>query len=259
MSHHIVEVRGLEYVYPDGTPALRGVSFRIEHGESVGIVGANGAGKSTLLLQLNGCLLAKKGTVRIGDFPVTRETLPQIRRSVGTVFQDPNDQLFMPTVEEDVAFGPRNMRLPPDDVEQRVRRSLEAVNAFHLRPRPPYRLSGGEKRSAAIATALSMSPDILVMDEPTSGLDPQARRKLMDLLGRFTHTKIIASHDLDMILRLCPRTIILHQGSVIVDGPTASVLADRELLARSGLDLPLSLQVCPVCGKTAGMPPRNDG
>lgn len=249
MSHHIVEVAGLDYAYPDGTPALRGVSFRIEHGESVGVIGANGAGKSTLLLHLNGCLLAGKGTVRIGDFPVTRETLAQIRRSVGTVFQDPNDQLFMPTVQEDVAFGPLNLQLPPEEVERRVRRSLESVNALHLRSRPPYRLSGGEKRSAAIATALSMTPDILVMDEPSSGLDPQARRKLIDLLAGFRHTKIIASHDLDMIYHLCPRTIVLHQGVVLADGATAAVLNNRELLAQSGLELPLRLQGCPFCGE----------
>lgn len=252
MSHHIVEVANLEYRYPDGTTALGGVSLRILHGESVGLVGANGAGKSTLLLHLNGCLSATGGTVRIGDVPVTRATLPQIRRTVGTVFQDPNDQLFMPTVGEDVAFGPLNLQLPAEEVERRVRQSLEAVNASHLRERPPYRLSGGEKRAAAIATALSMSPDILVLDEPTSGLDPQARRKLIDLLAGFTHTKIIASHDLDMILDLCPRTIVLSRGRVAADGPTASVLRDREVLAASGLELPMRLQGCPICGHGVG-------
>ncbi len=256
MSHHIVEVKDLEYSYPDRTPALRGVSFRIEHGEAVGLVGANGAGKSTLLLHLNGCLFPERGTVRIGDYPVTRQTLPQIRRSVGTVFQDPNDQLFMPTVEEDVAFGPINLQLPPEEVEQRVVRSLESTNSLHLRQRPPYRLSGGEKRSVAIAAVLAMSPDILVMDEPTSGLDPRARRRLMDLLAGFTHTKIIASHDLDMILSLCPRTIVLHQGTIAADGPTAAVLADQDLLLRSGLELPLRVQGCPICGRSCGGHPR---
>lgn len=249
MSHHIVEARDLEYVYPDGTVALRGVSFRIEHGESVGIVGANGAGKSTLLLHLNGCLIATKGTVRIGDFPVTPATLHHIRRSVGTIFQDPNDQLFMPTVEEDVAFGPLNMSLPADEVERRVRESLDSVNAAHLRTRPPYKLSGGEKRAVAIASVLAMSPDILVMDEPTSGLDPRARRRLIELLRGFAHTKIIASHDLDMIMDLCQRTIVLHEGIVLADGPTDDVLADEALLARAGLELPLRLQGCPRCGR----------
>jgi len=242
MSHHMVEVTDLKHRYADGTEALGGVSLRILHGEAVGIVGANGAGKSTLLLHLNGCLTATGGTVRVGDVPVTPETLPQIRRTVGTVFQDPNDQLFMPTVGEDVAFGPLNLRLPADEVERRVRESLEAVGAWHLRDRPPYRLSGGEKRAASIATALSMSPDILVLDEPTAGLDPRARRKLIGLLAGFTHTKIIASHDLDMILDLCPRTVVLAGGRVAADGPTATLLSDRQLLADSGLELPLSLQ-----------------
>jgi cobalt/nickel transport system ATP-binding protein len=252
MSHHLVEVKDLEYRYADGTAALKGVSFRIGHGESVGVVGENGAGKSTLLLHLNGCLLATKGTVRVGDVPVLRDTLRQVRRTVGTVFQDPNDQLFMPTVEQDVAFGPRNMHLPPEDVESRVRGALEAVNALAIRARPPHRLSGGEKRAAAIATALSMTPDILVLDEPSAGLDPQARRRLIQLLAGFTHTKIVASHDLDMVLALCPRTIVLHQGSVAADGPTATLLADRALLAHCGLELPLGVQACPICGASPG-------
>lgn len=242
MSHHIVEAGNLEFAYPDGRQALRGVSFRIEHGESVGIVGANGAGKSTLLLHLNGCLFASKGTVRIGDVPVTRSTLPEIRRSVGTIFQDPNDQLFMPTVGEDVAFGPVNMGLPEEEVERRVRQSLEAVGCLHLRERPPYRLSGGEKRAATIAGVLAMSPDILVMDEPTSGLDPRARHRLIGLLGGFKHTKIIATHDLDMIMDLCARTIVLHEGRVEADGRTDAILRSGELLERCGLELPLRLQ-----------------
>jgi cobalt/nickel transport system ATP-binding protein len=261
MSHHIIEVKELEYRYADGTEALRGVSFRIEHGESVGVVGENGAGKSTLLLHLNGCLLASKGAVRVGDVPVMRDTLRQIRRSVGTVFQDPNDQLFMPTVGEDVAFGPLNMHLPPDDVESRVQSALATVNALHLRTRPPHRLSGGEKRVVAIATALSMSPDILVLDEPSAGLDPQARRRLINLLAGFKHTKIVASHDLDMILALCQRTIVMHQGTVVADGPTAALLSDRSLLAKSGLELPLGVQNCPVCGASpsAAATPQGNG
>jgi len=251
LSHHIVEANNLEYAYPDGTPALRGVSFRIVHGESVGIVGANGAGKSTLLLHLNGCLLATKGSVRIGDYPVTRATARHVRRSVGTIFQDPNDQLFMPTVEEDVAFGPLNLALPREEVELAVRRALESVGALHLRTRPPYKLSGGEKRAAAIATVLAMSPDILVMDEPTSDLDPRARRRLIEVLRGFRHTKIIASHDLDMIMDLCSRTIVLHEGTVVADGPTDEILSDGHLLEKGGLELPLRLQGCPHCGGLA--------
>ncbi len=248
MSHHIVEVKGLRHVYPDGAEALRGVSFRITHGESVAVIGANGAGKSTLLLHLNGCLLPTEGEVRVGDFPVTRSTLPEIRRAIGMVFQDPDDQLFLPTVREDVAFGPLNLGLPPSEVERRVEAALELVGAAHLADRPPYHLSGGEKKRVAIATVLSMAPSILVLDEPTSGLDPCARRRLMGLLLEFHHTKIFTSHDLDMVLDLCERTIVLHEGLVKADGPTREIFLDNRLLAECQLERPLSMQGCPICG-----------
>ena len=251
MSHHIVEVTDLEFTYPDGTPALSGVSFRITHGESVALVGPNGAGKSTLLLHLNGVLTPQKGRVRIGDIPLTRETLPEIRKTVGMVFQDPDDQLFMPTVYEDVAFGPLNLGLPADEVDRRVREALERVGAWELRDRPPHRLSGGEKRAVAIATVLAMGPDILVMDEPSSNLDPRARRRLMELLASFEHTKIIATHDLDMALELCERTIVLHRGRITRDGPTLDVFTDDPLLERSGLERPLGLRPCPACGSSS--------
>lgn len=188
MSHHVVEVRDLSFAYPDGTEALRGVSFRIEHGGAVALIGGNGAGKSTLLLHLNGYLSTTRGDVRIGDTIVTRETAALARRAVGMVFQDPDDQLFMPTVAEDVAFGSLNAGLPPDQVESRVASALERVGMTHLRERPPYRLSAGEKRAVAIATVLAMSPDILVMDEPSSNLDPRARRRLIEHLLSFEHT-----------------------------------------------------------------------
>ena len=247
MSHHLVEVKDLEYSYPDGTHVLKGVSFRLTHGEAVAIVGANGAGKSTLLLTLNGCLLPQTGTVRIGDFPLNQKTLPYVRRTVGMVFQDPDDQLFMPLVRDDVAFGPLNLGLPPEEVAARVADALATVGASHLQDRPPYRLSGGEKRAVAIATVLSMSPNILVMDEPTSYLDPKTRRYLINLLQGFRHTRIIASHDLDIVLDLCPRTIVLQEGRVAADGPTLMLLQDDALLAASGLERPLRLQGCPVC------------
>ena len=247
MSHDIVEARDRHFSYPDGTEVLRGISFRITHGESVAIVGANGAGKSTLLLQLNGYLTAGSGTLRIGDSPLSRENLKIIRRSVGMVFQDPDDQLFMPTVFDDVAFGPLNMGLPEEEVIQRVDDALETVGALHLKPRPPYRLSGGEKRSVAIATVLSMSPDIMVMDEPTSNLDPRARRLLIELLKSFLHTKIIATHDLDMVMDLCERTLVIRDGLIIADGPTKEIMEDEDLLASSSLEKPLSLRPCLVC------------
>ncbi len=248
MSHHIVLVNNLKYMYPDGWQALNGVNFEILHGESVGIVGANGAGKSTLLMHLVGVLFPNEGEIRVGEVPVIKKTLPLIRQSVGMVFQDPDDQLFMTTVYDDVAFGPRNYKLPEEEVEKRVRSALETVGIIHLINRPPYKLSGGEKRAAAIATVLAMQPDILVMDEPSTALDPKSRRRLIALLRRFTHTKIIASHDLDMVLELCERTIILQKGKVIIDGPTGKILADEVLMEKCGLEMPLGLQGCPVCG-----------
>ena len=247
MSHHIVEAKNLEFTYPDATHALDGISFRIRHGESVAIVGANGAGKSTLLLHLNGYLTPTSGQVRIGDFPLTKETLQEVRRTVGMVFQDPDDQLFMSTVYDDVAFGPLNLGLPVDEVHSRVKMALETVGVLDLMDRPPYRLSSGQKRRVAIATVLSMSPDILVMDEPTAGLDPRARRQLIELLKTFKHSKIIATHDLDMVLDVCERTIIINDGRIEADGPTSEIFQDEQLLADCHLEKPLRLQGCPVC------------
>lgn len=249
MSHHLVEAHNLCYVYPDGTRALENIHFRITHGESVAVIGGNGAGKSTLLMHLNGCLAPASGTVRVGDFPITLKTLPHVRETVGMVFQDPDDQLFMPTVEDDVAFGPLNLCLPVEEVTARVDAALETVGALHLKHRPPYRLSGGEKRAVAIATVLAMTPSILVMDEPTSNLDPLARRQLITLLRRFDHTLIIATHDLDMALDVCERTLVLKNGKIAADGPTLELLQDRALLEDCRLEMPLRLQGCPVCGK----------
>jgi cobalt/nickel transport system ATP-binding protein len=249
MSHHIVEVRNLRHVYPDGTAALKDVSFTITHGESVGVIGANGAGKSTLLQHLNGSLEPTGGSIHIGHTPLSKGTLPDIRRTVGMVFQDPDDQLFMPTVFDDVAFGPLNLGYSSADVDQRVYEVLELVEAGHLRDKPPYHLSGGEKKRVAIATVLSMSPDILVMDEPTNGLDPHARRQLMKLLRDFQHTRIFTSHDLDMVLELCGRVIVLHEGEVRADGPALEIFNNNKLLAECRLEKPLSMQGCPVCGK----------
>ena len=248
MSHHLIELKRLGHVYPDGTAALSEVSLRITHGECVGVIGANGAGKSTLLLHLNGCLVSSSGEVRVGEFPLVKATLPQIRRTVGMVFQDPDDQLFMPTVLDDVAFGPLNLGLPPAEAEERSRDALVLVGAWHLRDKPPYLLSGGEKKRVAIATVLAMSPDILVLDEPTSGLDPFARRQLMALVKDFRHTRIIASHDLDLVMDLCERTVVLHEGRIAADGETRELFRDDVLLAQCRLEKPFSMQGCPVCG-----------
>ena len=248
MSHHIVEVKDLSHVYPDGTTAVRDVSLRIIHGESVAIVGANGAGKSTLLHHLNGYLAPTSGVVRIGDYPLTKDTLREVRRTVGMIFQDPDDQLFMPTIYDDVAFGPFNLGLPRDEVEKRVQDALDRLGIAHLKDKPPFKLSAGEKRRAAIASVLSMTPDILVLDEPTNGLDPLGRRQIIAILKKFTHTKIIATHDLDLVLDLCPRTIVLNSGQIRSDGLTLEIFRDDELLAECHLERPLSMQGCPVCG-----------
>ncbi len=248
MSHHLVAMEDVHFRYPDGTPGLRGVTFTLHHGESLGLVGANGAGKSTVLLHLAGVLFPERGRVRVGDWPVTASTLARVRRSLGMVFQDPDDQLFLPTVEEDVAFGPANLGLPAEEVHSRVEAALDRVGALPLRARPPHRLSGGEKRAVAIATVLAMTPDILVMDEPSAGLDPASRRALIAQLRRFEHTRIVASHDLDLVYEVCGRTIVLEGGTVAADGPTAEVLSRRDLLARARLEPPLRRQGCPRCG-----------
>lgn len=247
MSHHIVEVKKLRHVYPDATVALRDISFRIHHGESVGIIGANGAGKSTLLLHLNGYLAATSGEIVIGDAHLAKENLPEIRRTVGMVFQDPEDQLFMPTVYDDVAFGPLNLGLSAAETERRVQEALQRVDALDLRDKPPYHLSGGEKKRVAIATVLSMQPEILVLDEPSNGLDPHSRRQLIALLKAFHHTRIVTSHDLDMVLELCERTIVLNDGQVMADGPTLEIFNNEALLEACRLEKPFAMQSCPVC------------
>lgn len=242
MSHHIVELKDVYFHYPDRTEALKGISFRILHGESVGIAGANGAGKTTLLLNLNGHLLPTKGEISIGEIPLNKKMRQEIRKKVGFVFQRTDDQLFMPTVYEDVAFGPVNLGLTQEKVDERVRNALEMVGCLHLSSRPPHRLSEGQKRAVAIATVMAMNPDILVMDEPASNLDPKSRRQLINLLKGFKHTKIIASHDLDLILDVCERCIIIKEGKVVADGYTEEILSNETLLEENNLELPLSRQ-----------------
>jgi len=242
MSHHLVEIKDLVFTYPDGTEALKGVSLKITHGECVAIIGGNGAGKSTLLQHLNGYLMPTSGEVRVGDFTLTRETAKDIRRCVGMVFQDPDDQLFMPTVIEDVAFGPLNLGLPARESETRALEALERVGMAHLRNRPPYKLSAGEKRAVAIATALAGLPDVLVMDEPSSNLDPRGRRRLIELLKTFEHTRMIATHDLEMVVEICPRVIVLDHGKVVVAGATPEILGDESLMLTHGLEKPHSLK-----------------
>ncbi len=242
MSHHIVDFRNVSFQYPDKTEALRDISFRITHGEAVGVIGANGAGKSTLLLHMNGYLLPTTGTVTIGDLHLTRKTRQEIRKKVGIVFQNPDDQLFMPTVYDDVAFGPQNLGMDENDVREHVHKALHLVNSFDLRDKPPHHLSCGQKSAVAIAAVMAMEPDILAMDEPAANLDPKSRRLLINLLKTFSHSKIIASHDLDLILDVCQRCIVISKGTVVADGPALDILADKILLEENNLELPLSLQ-----------------
>ena len=242
MSHHIVEFQDVHFHYPDGTAALNGLSLRITHGESVGIVGANGSGKSTLLMHTNGFLLPQAGSITIGDQKLDKKTRQEIRKKVGLIFQNPDDQLFMPTVFDDVAFGPLNLGLSPDRVRECVHEALETVGCQGLSEKPPHHLSGGQKSAVAIAAVIAMQPDILVMDEPASHLDPKSRRALINLLMHFHHTKIIASHDLDLILDVCKRCVIIKEGRVIADGPSEEMLSNRRLLEENNLELPLSLQ-----------------
>jgi len=248
MSRCEIEASHLFYSYPDGHEAIKDISFTISRGESVGIIGANGSGKTTLLFLMMGILFPDRGEVKVGDVPVTKKTLATIRRRLGMVFQDPDDQLFMTTVFDDVAFGPRNFHLDENEVKTRVEEALEMVGIPHLKDRAPYKISGGEKRAAAIASVLSMKPDVLLMDEPTSGLDPKARRQLMNVLKGFRHTKVITSHDLEMVLETCDRVIVLKDGEVAANGATEEVLTNGELLDECGLEVPLSLRKCPMCG-----------
>jgi cobalt/nickel transport system ATP-binding protein len=242
MSHHIIEFKDVFFCYPDGTEALKGIHFRITHGESVGIVGANGSGKSTLLQHMNGYLLPTSGTVTIGDLDLTARTRKEIRKKVGIVFQNPDDQLFMPTVFDDVAFGPLNLGMDEAHVRERVDKALAMVNGLALRDKPPHHLSAGQKSAVAIASVMAMEPDILAMDEPAATLDPKSRRLLITLLKGFTHSKIIASHDLDLILDVCERCIVIGDGRVVADGPVAEILSNRTMLEENSLELPLSFQ-----------------
>ena len=238
MSHHYIRFDEVRYRYPDGYEALKGVSLLIRHGEKVALLGANGAGKSTLLLHAAGLLLPTSGEVIVGGIKSTRRTMPQIRRAAGLVFQNADDQLSMPTVEEDVAFGPANMRLTQAQIDVRVAAALAAVGATAYRQMPSHRLSGGMKKSVSIATVLAMEPSVLVMDEPTAGLDAQARRRIVALLERFEHTMIVATHDMDMAADLCERTIILDNGIIAADGAACDILSDNDLLQRCGLEMP---------------------
>ncbi|MCG3137717.1 MAG: Cobalt import ATP-binding protein CbiO [Phycisphaerae bacterium] len=232
----------LYFTYPDGVQALRGVDLTIHKGERVALIGANGSGKSTLLKQLNGLLRSPHGRVVVGGLELSTSSLTEIRRQVGFVFQDANDQLFCPTVAEDVAFGPLHLGLPMREVLQRVRCALEQVGLSEFSHRVPQRLSAGEKSLAALATVLACQPEILVLDEPTATLDPYHRRRMIDLLRSIPVTQLIATHDLDLAWELCPRVVILRQGRIVQDNSASLLLSNAELLKQYQLELPLQLQ-----------------
>ncbi len=235
--HHSIEVDQLSFAYPDGHAALRGVSLHIAPGEKVALVGPNGAGKSTLILHLNG-ILSGKGSVRVCGLAVEEKNLGRVRAAVGLVFQNPDDQLFSPTVYEDVAFGPLYQGLSAPEVDRRVQAALAAVRMSEYARRVSYHLSTGEKKRIAIATVLSMNPEVLVLDEPTAGLDPRARRALINLLRDLPITMLVSSHDLAMVRELLPRTVIMDNGEIVADGPTAALLEDVPLLEAHGLEKP---------------------
>ena len=234
---NVLQVHDLHFSYHDGRQALRGVSFSMCEGDKVALVGPNGAGKSTLMLHLNG-ILNGHGEVNVGGKRLTRDNLPLIRAMVGLVFQNPDDQLFSPTVFEDVAFGPLHMGLPMDEVGARVQSALEAVRMSTFRDRLSHHLSVGEKKRIAIATVLSMDPQILVLDEPSAGLDPRGRRTLINLLRELPITMLVSTHDMKLVQELFPRTIVMDEGQIVADGKTRDILENEELLTAHGLEKP---------------------
>jgi cobalt/nickel transport system ATP-binding protein len=233
----VLQVRDLHFSYPDGHAALRGVSLNMCSGDKAALVGPNGAGKSTLMLHLNG-ILGGRGEIEIGGQRLTRDNLPAIRSMVGLVFQNPDDQLFSPTVFEDVAFGPLHMGLPEADVHARVEAALEAVRMSTFRDRLSHHLSVGEKKRIAIATVLSMDPSILILDEPSAGLDPRARRTLINLLRELPITMLVSTHDMALVKELFPRTIVMDEGRIVADGVTKEILENEALLTAHGLEKP---------------------
>jgi cobalt/nickel transport system ATP-binding protein len=233
-----LEISGLAFAYPDGHQALYGVDLTVRRGERVALLGPNGAGKTTLVLHLNGIHLAQHGRVVVGGLPVAKEHLGEIRRRVGIVFQDPDDQLFMPTVAADVAFGPANLGVRGPELDTRVHAALDAVGLAHLANRPPHHLSFGQRRRVAVATVMAMEPHLLVLDEPSSNLDPASRRELADIVLGLDLTIVMVTHDLPYALELCPRALIMNDGVIVADGPTAELLSDDALLRANRLELP---------------------
>jgi cobalt/nickel transport system ATP-binding protein len=243
VSVPVLDLRGVAYAYPGGHQALFGVDLHVHRGERVALLGPNGAGKTTLVLHLNGILTPGRGSVTVSGLPVAPENLLEVRRRVGIVFQDPDDQLFMPTVHDDVAFGPANLGLRGAELEARIVEALSLVGVADLADRAPHHLSFGQRRRVAIATVLAMRPEILVLDEPSSNLDPASRRELAEILRSLDVTVLMVTHDLPYAVELCERSVVLSQGSVVADGPTRAVLGDAALMARHRLELPAGFSI----------------
>jgi cobalt/nickel transport system ATP-binding protein len=241
MSTPVIEIMGLGFAYPDGTVALKDVDLHIHRGERVALLGPNGAGKTTLVLHMNGIHRAQTGTVTVSGLAVTAPNLLEIRRRVGLVFQDPDDQLFMPTVREDVEFGPRNLGLSGEELMQRVDAALASLEVTDLADRAPNHLSYGQKRRVSMAGVMAMEPEILVLDEPTSNLDPASRQDLTQALLGLEVTQLIVTHDLLYALEVCPRSVIIDSGKIVADAPTRDLLEDAGLLAAHRLALPAGL------------------
>lgn len=236
---NIISVSDLSFGYDSKRKVLENINFQLKKGESVGLVGANGVGKSTLLRILVGLNTGLQGDVMVNNIPLEKKNLKTIRKNVGYVFQDADSQLFMSTVFDDVAFAPRNYGMSEAEVNEKTMEALKVVHIEQLKDKQIYKLSGGEKKLASIATILSTEPDVILMDEPSVALDPKNRRNLINILNRLNQAKIIASHDLNMIMDTCERTILLSDGKIIKDGNTKEILLDKELMEESGLELPL--------------------
>ena len=249
-----VRLRHVTYAYPGGHRALDDVSFDIAPGERVAVLGPNGAGKTTLVLHLNGVLTASAGQIEVGGLPVTKSNLREIRRRVGIVFQDPDDQLFMPTVRADVAFGPANLGVRGDELDERVQEALHAVGMADVADRPPHHLSFGQRRRVAAATVLAMRPDVLVLDEPSSNLDPAARREFAEIVGRLDLTTVMVTHDLPYAMQLCARALVLNDGRIAADGPIGEVLSDHAVMAANRLELPFGFDPVATAALLGGRP-----
>lgn len=249
MNRVLIELEDIQYSYQKNEMVFDSLALKILEGQTVGIIGSNGAGKSTLLKLLVGLVEAQKGRIIIDGIESSKKTLNLIRNKVGFAFQDAESQLFMTTVYEDVAFGPRNQGFNEGQVDALVRSALNQVEAGHLVNRPPYKLSGGEKRCVALATVLAMNPEIVILDEPTTGLDPKSRRRLIDILHALEQTKIIATHDMDMAMDICDEVIVMHGGNIVEIGHPNEIFRKNDVLDRCHLEAPLRLQGCPICNR----------